>query len=170
MIKFSNLIQEQIVTYHATPNMNLTKPKSENGFGILWLAFNKKEAEHFGKNIWEITLKPNANIIDLRNIANPICKKFFLLYVEDKWSSLHGITEPISKEYILSREKTWNTDCTFSVLEKYEWIKDSWIKKFVKQNKVDGFIVNDNNDTGSREFQSIALFNMNVIEKSEKPQ
>jgi hypothetical protein len=141
-------------TYH-------TYDTPEKRDGVLWLAMSPDVAFSYGDvywrpkdskvTVWNITLKPSARLVNLRDLSNPIVRAFADALNETRRYSLFG---PISDE-------NWPSWADFGLVEGV-----SWAKGFFRKKRVDGLIVTDANQDITKH-DSVALLNTGVIESME---
>ena len=138
--------------YHGT-YQEFDKPKLQNG--VLWLAFDRKVAEGYGNphwkpvgtptTVWEIELRPSAKVVDLKDLSNPIVRKF-----KDEASMISSfMMGPISDEEYLR----W---ADFGYLERYRWALG-----FFKSNGVQAITLDDN--LFGTPHRSMAVISMRAI-------
>lgn len=142
--------------YHGA-KVDFEKPKLNNN-GILWLAPNVKVAldyatpyYHSGDSyVWELRLKPNAKVIDLGDLSDPIVQEL-----------RKGFISPLTNQPI--SEASWPSYADFGILEAKRWVRG-----FLRKKRVDGVTVQDSLGTTAIQHDSLALINLGAIAAAEK--
>jgi hypothetical protein len=127
-----------------------------NAQGILWLAEQGPARQYILQyspgTMFEVTLKPDANIVRLDDLSNPVVRAF---KERASASRLARIGHPISDE-------EWPEWADFGMLEG----NLPWSIQYFKRRGVDGLILHDHSWKEAHE--SLALLNRKAIESTKK--
>lgn len=135
------------VWYHGTNSENEFDQVKPDAYGILWLALQEAAQDYTSFNhrngeprMFEVRLKQDANIVDLRDLSNPIVREY-----KDQF-------------YPNRPDETWATqDASWTRVE-----GNPKTVPFMKSKGVDGVIVNDQLKRG-RPHDALALINESAI-------
>jgi hypothetical protein len=141
------------VYYHGTTS-EFESPRLDD-HGVFWLAFepgvaNQYAGEYYKQGnprLLEITVRPDTNIVDLKDLNNPIIRD-----LKDSISKYRETTIGLP-----IRDENWDRWADFGIVEGYGWVRD-----FLVDKGVDGLVVDDKISNTSH--RSIALFNLDKIE------
>jgi 8-oxo-dGTP pyrophosphatase MutT (NUDIX family)/ribosomal protein S18 acetylase RimI-like enzyme len=135
------------IFYHGTNDKRAFDEVRPDVYGILWLADAVAARDYTTKNynqgeprLFEVTLKPNAELIDIRDLSDPIVRQ----YKENEFPN-------VSDAEYLERWATWRR------------VEGSpKLVKFMKSHGVDGILVNDQLKR-RRPHASLAIINREAI-------
>ena len=145
--------------YHGT-DKEFEKPRL-NPRGIFWLTGNPKVAFEYGNKyyskkpvayVWEVELKPNARLANLKDLSHPAIRAAFEAQNEASRSGM-GVWS----------EKDWEDHADFGLLERW-----GWMVKLLKSKRLDGVFVRDTLDTTPLAHDSLALFRLGAIASLNK--
>jgi ParB-like chromosome segregation protein Spo0J/GNAT superfamily N-acetyltransferase len=142
----------EVAWYHGSNSETEFETLQKNAQGIVWLAdrasANRYARIHYRRGesrLFEVYLKSNARVIDLRDLANPVVREFKDIVNQDRKMGMGPIAD-----------ESWPGWADFGMLEHYEWAV-----KWFRSKRVDGLLLKD--AAGAFDHESLALLNPRAI-------